>query len=263
MKPPEKEHIAKALQFELSKVETLEVRQRMMGHLIQINEVLAAQVGRAIGEKVRFSEGTVNPKGTGDVPEQAATLAEATTPTSSSGGVLKTKGLSMEEDQPKLAKGRKVAILVAAGVAVGEIQAMKAALAGEAASCEVVGPHLGPIDGVGGFICASKTFANSSSVLFDAVYVPGGKASVEMLESLPDALRFIDESYKHGKPIAASSEGVELVAVSQLGDLVPDASAASEGVLLEKDGVAKLTKPFLQAIANHRFHGRQTDKISA
>jgi catalase len=263
MTPPEKEHIAKALQFELSKVETLEVRQRMMGHLIQINEVLAAQVGRAIGETVPATENSVDPKGTGDVPAQAATLAGATTPTTSSGGILRTKGLSMEENQPMLAKGRKVAILVAAGVAVGEIQAMKAALAGEAASCEVVGPHLGPINGEGGFICASKTFANSSSVLFDAVYVPGGKASVETLEGLPDALRFIDEAYKHGKPIGASSEGVELVAVSQLGDLVPDASAASEGVILEKNGVAQLTAPFLQAIASHRFHGRQTDKISA
>jgi catalase len=263
MTPPEKEHIAKALQFELSKVETKEVRQRMLGHLLQINEVLAAQVGRVIGEEVSTSHSTANPKGTGDVPEQAMTLADATTPTTASGGILKTKGLSMEEDQPKLAKGRKVAILAATGVAVAEIEAMKAALAGEAASCEIVGPHLGPIEGQGGFTCASKTFANSSSVLFDAVYIPGGSASLDMLEQLPDALRFIDEAYKHGKPIGASSEGVELVAVSQLGGLVPDAEAAQQGVLLEKDGVQALTQPFLLAIAAHRFHNRQTDKISA
>ena len=140
---------------------------------------------------------------------------------------------------------------------------MKAALSGEAASCEVVGPHLGPINGEGGFICAGKTFANSSSVLFDAVYVPGGKASVEMLENLPDALRFIDEAYKHGKPIAASSEGVELVAVSQLGDLVPDGEAAQQGVILDKAGMQALAQPFLRSIAAHRFHNRQTDKIAA
>jgi len=149
MTPPEKEHIAKAFQFELSKVETKEVRQRILGHLLQINEVLAAQVSRAIGEKVATSHPTTKPKGTSDVPEQAATLADATTPTSSSGGLLKAKGLSMEEDQPKLAKGRKVAILVAAGVAVAEVEAMKAALAGEAVSCEVVGPHIGEMEGEG------------------------------------------------------------------------------------------------------------------
>jgi hypothetical protein len=37
----------------------------------------------------------------------------------------------MEEDQPKLAKGRKIAILVAAGVAIDEIRAMQSALVAE------------------------------------------------------------------------------------------------------------------------------------
>jgi catalase len=196
MTPPEKEHIAKALQFELSKVDTKEVRQRMIGHLVQINEVLAAQVRRAIGEKVPTDHATANPKGTGDVPEQAATLADAVSPTTASGGLEKTKGLSMEQDQPKLAKGRKVAILVAAGVAVADVQAMKAALMGEAVSCEIVGPHLGEIEGEGGMIETTKTLANSSSVFFDAVFVPGGVASIDLLQELPDALRFIDEAWR-------------------------------------------------------------------
>jgi len=42
MTPPEKEHIVKALQFELSKVETRAVRQRMLGHLKEINPTLAS-----------------------------------------------------------------------------------------------------------------------------------------------------------------------------------------------------------------------------
>ena len=263
MTPPEKEHIAKALQFELSKVETKEVRQRMMGHLVQINKVLAAQVSRAIGEKVPVSHATTNPKGTGDVPKQADTLADATTPTSSSGGLLKTKGLSMEEYQPKLAKGRKIAILAAAGVALAEVNAVKAALMGEAVACEIVGPHIGEIEADGGFLEVTKTFANSSSVLFDAIYVPGGAASVAALEELPDAVRFIDEAYKHGKAIAASSEGVELVAVSQMGELVPDGEASQQGIILEKTDVRNLFRPFIEAIAAHRFHNRQTDKIAA
>ena len=102
-----------------------------------------------------------------------------------------------------------------------------------------------------------------SSVLFDAVYVPGGASSVAALEELPDALRFIDEAYKHGKPIAASMEGVELVAASQVGQLVPDAKSAQQGILLDLTGVEKVTKPFLTAIAAHRFHNRQTDKVAA
>jgi catalase len=61
MSPIEKEHIAKALQFELSKVETREIRQRMLEHLVQINEVLAAQVGLVLGERVPASHPTAPP----------------------------------------------------------------------------------------------------------------------------------------------------------------------------------------------------------
>ena len=78
MTPPEKEHIAKALQFELSKVETKEVRMRMLGHLVQINQMLAAQVSKVIGEELPVPHETADPKGTADVPEQSATLADAT-----------------------------------------------------------------------------------------------------------------------------------------------------------------------------------------
>jgi catalase len=66
-----------------------------------------------------------------------------------------------------------------------------------------------------------KTFVNSSSVLFDAVYVPGGGESIEMLKEIPDALRFIDEAYKHGKAIAASGEGVEMVIRSDCQPPIP------------------------------------------
>jgi catalase len=109
---------------------------------------------------------------------------------------------------------------------------------------------------------AMKTFANSSSVLFDAVYVPGGEESIEMLKEIPDALRFIDEAYKHGKAIAASGEGVEVVKETKTGELVTEEDAAEQGVLFAEDAES-LAADFIQAIANHRFHNRQVDKIMA
>jgi catalase len=105
-----------------------------------------------------------------------------------------------------------------------------------------------------------KTFANSSSVLFDAVYVPGGEESIEILKEIPDALRFIDEAYKHGKAIAASGEGVELVQETKTGEWVTDDDAAQQGVLFAQDADS-LAPDFIEAIANHRFHNRQVDKI--
>jgi catalase len=261
----EKHHIVKALQFELSKVETRKVRQRILEHLEKINDVLAVQVAKGIGEKSAVpSHKSISKtsKGTSDTPDELELLEKATTPTTASGGLLKTKGLSIEQDQPMLAKGRKVAILVAEGVAIAEIEAMQGALKAENVLSEIVGPHIGEIEGKGGVTEVTKTFANSSSVLFDAVYIPGGEESVEILREIPDALRFIDEAYKHGKAIAASGAGVELVRETKTGELITDDDAAEQGVLFAADA-GRLAPEFIVAIANHRFHHRKVDKIMA
>ncbi|MFC6619050.1 catalase-related domain-containing protein [Deinococcus radiophilus] len=50
MTPIEREHICKAFQFELSKVETREVRVRMLDLLEQVHPLLASQVAVALGE---------------------------------------------------------------------------------------------------------------------------------------------------------------------------------------------------------------------
>jgi catalase len=263
--PVEKLHIVQALQFELSKVETRKVRQRMLGHLEKINAVLAAEVARGIGERARAAEAKSRPKTSeeiSDTRDELELLAHATTPTTASGGLLRTKGLSMEKDQPKLAKGRKIAILVAPGVAIEEVAEMQSALKAASLLSEIVGPHIGEIAGENGVTEATKTFSNCSSVLFDAVYVPGGKGSIQILSDIPDARRFIDEAYKHGKPIAASSAGVELVKQTRTGELVAGADAAEQGVLLV-DHPDDLAPEFIEAIAQHRFHDRPVDKIMA
>lgn len=254
MTPPEKEHIAKALQFELSKVETRAVRQRMLGHLEQINDVLAAQVGVALGETV----GAAKPGGTADSATETQALADATSPTTASGGVQRTSGLSLLENQPGSARGRKAAILAAEGVDAAQVQAFREALKAAGASSEIVGPHLGTLaTGVE----AVKTFANTSSVLYDAVYVPGGAAAIAALTPMGDARAFVAEAYKHGKAIAATAEGVDLVeaALPASQDLTAPGVAAVRG----NTSWADAAQEFLAAIAKHRHFGRpDIDKIA-
>jgi catalase len=253
--PIEKHHIVKALQFELSKVETRTVRLRMLDHLARINDTLHTQVAKGIGEKVEAKVKTS--KGTADMPPELALLAEATTPTSASGGIERTSGLSMQVDQPQVAKGRKVAILVADGVALAEVTKMQSTLASAGVLSEIVAPHIGEIAGSGGVTEAAKSFANSSSVLFDAVYVPGGEESISVLRTLPDALRFIDEAYKHGKPIAASGEGEELFKAASAGKLTNFKKSSSQGIFLG----GNVEADFLRGIARHRFYNRAVDKV--
>ncbi|HWE62258.1 MAG TPA: catalase-related domain-containing protein, partial [Chloroflexota bacterium] len=213
----EREHITKALQFELSKVQVRDVRVRMLDHLHRINEVLGAQVALELGESVRTSHPTVMPNGTADSTAETALLAHATSPTSASGGLQRTKGLSLVEGQPKTPKGRKVAILAADGVNGAQVTALMQALKAVGSQGQVVGTHLGSLgDGVE----ATATLANTSSVLYDAIFVPGGAQSVKTLGQKGDAQVFIDEAYKHAKPIAAIGEGMELLTAAQLGRLV-------------------------------------------
>jgi catalase len=290
MTPIEKEHIAKALQFELSKVETREVRQRMLQHLQQVNDVLAAQVALALGEPPHTSHPTAPPNGTADSNAETAVLADATTPTSASGGLQRAKGLSMEEGQPLLPKGRKVAILAAEGVAGDQVRALMKALKDAGAAGEVIGPHLGSL---GNDVVATKTFANSDMVLYDTVFVPGGAQSIQSLIQKGDAHVFIDEAYKHAKPIGAVGEGVELLTASEIGKLLetigenasaapatPDATSAgmqnlSEvgrmllanganadklaalGIIIgQTSDLQKVIRQFIAAVAHHRYWGR-------
>jgi len=232
MTPIEREHITKALQFELSKVLSRDVRLRMLGHLQHINAVLAAQVARELGEPVHVSSATAMPPGTADSAAQTAVLANATSPTTASGGLQRAKGLSLVEGQPGSPKGRKVAILAADGVAGAEVTAMVQALHAAGAQSAVVGPHLGSL---GNGVEAGMTFANTSSVLFDAVYVPGGAESVKALLGMGDARVFVDEAYKHAKPIAAVAAGVELLTATAIGQALGRGAFAGAAALSSAD----------------------------
>lgn len=256
----EREHIVKALQFELSKVETRHVRVRMVERLEQINEVLARQVAKAIGEEPPHAP---KPGGSADVPDEIAALENATSPTSASGGLQKTSGLSQMHDQPQSAKGRKVAIIATKGSDANHMSAVMDALKAAGAQGEVVGTHLGKLDPAHpDALDATKTLGNTASVLFDGMYVLGGADTIKALIAMGDARKFLDEAFKHGKPIAASAEGVDLVNATEFSQTL-DTSAKNKhladlGVLLNDQSADSVGKNLAKALAKHRFTNRTT-----
>jgi len=105
-----------------------------------------------------------------------------------------------------------------------------------------------------------------ASVLFDAVYVPDGEASVAALLAEPEALNFVDEAYKHCKTIAASGAGIELLAKAVLPvttDKNAENGSAMEasmdpGVIVGRDGdIVTLAENFILGIARHRHWERE------
>jgi catalase len=112
----------------------------------------------------------------------------------------------------------------------------------------------------------------ASSVLFDAVYVPGGEQSVELLKVEGKALHFIQEAYKHCKAIAATGVGIELLRASYLGrEILPASNTGGnqletdEGVIIGRDArVDDVAAEFIKAIAQHRHWSREMkDEVPA
>ena len=260
MSGPEKEHIVKALQFELSKVETRAVRQRMVDHLGKINDMLAAQVAAALGEETADKKASANTRGTADSVGGAQMLADATSETSASGGVQQSKALSMA-NQPTSPKGRKVAILVAADVNAGQVSRVQQALKKAGAMSEIVGPHLGLIAGQGGEMEATKTLANTSPSLYDAVFVPGGPG-VALLKKKGDPHVFLAQAYKHGKPIGVLDEAIDL-----LMDALPDELSADKlnavGVITSRDEDHQAIDQFVSIVGMRYWKRTALEMVAA
>lgn len=261
---PEQKHIIRALRFELGKVETPPIRERMLFLLAQIDATLADKVAEGLGVSVPTALDTpmnMNVPADGDpqaFQPQEATQAIDTSPT-----------LSMVENPnfPKdNIKTRKIAFLVADGFDDAAVTEVKQALMTAGAMAFTVAPRLGVLTGANGeIIKADFSFLTGSSVLFDAIYIPGGEASVTALKAQTDAINFLVEAYQHCKPIAASGEGVELLENAGLvktadSDASPEGaeSDALSGIVISRNtGNAGIGATFIEAIAQHRYWERE------
>jgi catalase len=172
--------------------------------------------------------------------------------------------LSMANTPKDSIKTRKVAILGADGFDDAAVAAMKKALTDAGAQAKLVAPRLGVLKSANGTKAkADFSLLTASSVLFDAVYVPGGEKSVEALQKHPEALEFVQEAFKHCKTIAADDAGVELIRACGLTNGAATGKAAKEqsgeeGVIIGRaDQSGKIASQFIKAIAQHRHWSRE------
>jgi catalase len=248
---PEKNHLVQALCFELGKVKTIAVRERMLGILSLVDKGLAAQVAVVLGLHVpQPPEQPINK----NVPADADPADYE--PVNVEGLLKISPALSMANTPKDTIQSRKIAILATDGVDERALFEMKGALEDEGASVEVVSTHLGFITSLNDEqIQVDDTTLTTASVLFDAVYVPGGANSVASLEADADAVHFLNEAFKHCKPIAANAGAAQLIEATYFSKKVD----SDEGVLIGEAPAA-----FIEAIKQHRFWERErTRKIPA
>lgn len=228
MSDHEKEHIIAAYSFELGKVEREFIRAR------EVNEILA-NIDLTLAKRVAENLGLPAPtQGTVEVRKTSLERSPA---------------LSQANLLPGDIKTRKVAILAANGVDSAAIDAMKKALKAEGAHAKVLGPTSAPVKTADGkALPVDASMEGMPSIAFDAVFVPGGAASIKALSADGVALHYLLEAYKHLKAIALHGDA------KQLQDLL---KLEADAGLLQGVDVAALTKPFFAAIGEHRVWARE------
>jgi catalase len=262
---PEKEHIVQAFQFELGKVEVLNIRERMLGVLAHVDGTLASRVAQGLGMSVPTKL---------DTPLNMSIPADGNVEQFQPKPAKKVSGpspaLSMANTVKDSIKTRKIAILAADGFDDAAFSTVKQALTAAGGQVKVVAPRLGMLTSAqGSEVGIDFSLLTAGSVLFDAVYVPGGEKSVETLKREGKALHFINEAYKHCKALAATGAGVDLLRASYLGAEqipAPNATAnqihADEGIIVSRDAQAgDVATEFIKAIAQHRHWGREVKDL--
>ncbi len=254
---PEKNHIIKALRFELGKVQMPDIRERILVLLNYVDKTLAMKVAEGLGVKVPTKlDSPLNHS----VPADADARRFQPKPLSKPAG--NSPALSMANTNKNSIKTRKIAILAADGFDEASLTGMQKALQNAGAVAEIVAPRLGYLKGASGTeVKIDHSLLTAASVLFDAVYIPGGAPSVQRLLAEDEAIVFVHEAYQHCKPIAAHGAGGDLVRASfpqKPTSTDPNAAATDEGVIISNEGqVSKIANAFIAAIAQHRYWNRE------
>jgi catalase len=252
---PEQNHLINALRFELGKVETPPIRERMLYLLAQVDKTLATRVGDGLGMSIPTSlDKPLNMSVPADVdpkklqPKKVRSTLEA------------SPVLSMVNNRPPTISTRKIAFLVADGFDDQSVAKMKTALLTEGAKALTVAPRLGVLTGANGeTLKADFSFLTGSSVLFDAVYVPAGEESVAALKDELKALDFLTEAYEHCKSIAAAGAGIELLQAAGLIAIEEnEIEVLSSGIILGRgDDYSALATEFITDLQQHRHWERE------
>ncbi|WP_316839476.1 catalase [Pedobacter gandavensis] len=251
---PEKNHIKDAFSFELGKLKTVAIRERMLGILTMIDKKLAEEVALALG--------LPSPKGP-QQPINHSIPADAKQadfePIVLKSTLKESPALSMSNTVKNTIKTRKIAFLAADGLEADSLDTVKKALLAEGAVVEIIAAKLGEVkasDGTG--FPVDQSFLTAASVLYDAVYVVGGTA--EVLKGEANAIHFVNEAFKHCKAIAVDQQATKFIAATYLSGKLPkdasDETILNEGIVMEADP-ARLAKQFIKAIAQHRFWERE------
>ncbi|HHT8904520.1 catalase [Burkholderia cenocepacia] len=184
---PEQAHIASALVFELSKVETPHVREAVVGHLRHVDEDLAARVAAGLGMDTL-------------PPARPATVQPVDMPAS--------PALQLIGKMKPILAGRSVGVLVDEDSSAATILALRKAVSRAGATLKIVAPRIGNVQlDDRTRLAVDGQLAGTPSLVFDAVAVVLSDAAGHRLAKEAAAVDWVRDAYGHLKAIAHDDGG--------------------------------------------------------
>lgn len=238
----EQAHIVAAFRFELSKLTVPAIRQRMVASLRNVSESLASQIAEGLG---------MSP-----VPQAMPKVVQ----TVAKPEIKLSPSLSLMARGPDdSVAARKVAILVANGIAGKDAIAVHAALFANGAVPRFVAPRIGPVSTTdGGAVEADASLENEPGFLFDALVLPRGPEAVATLSKDVHTLEFIKDQYRHGKTLLVMGDSRALLKMAGIEPQLPG-GGADPGIVIADSGRPEAIVAFMEAMAKHRHPERETD----
>ncbi len=224
--PVEQGHIVAALVFELSKVETPAVRDRVISQLLNIDRAMTKRVAEGLG---------------------LAGLPEAAKPARKPIEMEPSPALSIiAKTRPTLA-GRCIGMLVTDGVDGALVKKVQQAAKAAGTAVKIIAPKVGGVKtSQGDHLAADGQLAGTPSILFDAVVIAGSAKGFAPLLKDTAAKDFASNAFVHLKVIGHD------VAAKALLDMVGVQKDA--GVI---DLVATKADAFIKAASKHKIWDRE------
>jgi catalase len=258
----ERQHLIQAAIFELGNVQDLGVKQRMIQQLSHIDFEMAVEVSVGIGA------GTPN-------------ISLALTFNTTSPELSEDNNNTLLNNNASTIVSRHIAFLLGPGFNSNQLFSLNTSLTAFGAVVVTVGTSKNLTSNTGTMIQPQWTFLTAKSVQFDAVVIVGGNESVANLTQVGEAKLFVNQAFKHYKPIAAINEGVNFLAglnltgiqlagttgvVSSLGVVTTRSFAAVDATI--HNTTTTISNPsfgdaLFQAVAFHRFYNRTVTAIVA
>ncbi len=227
--PIEQKHIGDAFVFELSKVETLEIRERMVANLRNVDEGLAATIADGLGLVSLPAKSPAARQPITDLPDS---------PT-----------LSILRNPPDSLAGRKLGALVTDGTDTKLLVQLERAIETEGALLEYIAPKVGGFTmSDGTLVEAQQKIGGGPSVLYDAVLLLASEDGAAQLATDATTKDFVSDAFAHCKFLgyAPSARG-----------LLDAAGIEPDDGVVAVDGTKASVASFMKLCRTGRFWARE------